>query len=105
MSFLLYFKKIKGSNYIPTYYIEEKQMFEDENYEVIMMDYHQYTLKEFIEKKQPPIWKRIFILRRVLQGMIWLSSKGICHRQISTTNIILDDNCNPKIIDLGSSCS
>ena len=29
VNFLLHYKRIKGSNYIPTYYIEEKQMLED----------------------------------------------------------------------------
>ena len=45
-----------------------------------------------------------WIFKKILEGVQALHNPNICHRDLSTVNILLDENYNPKIIGFHFSC-
>ena len=62
-----------------------------------LVNYIYYSEKGFTET-----FSKV-ISRDILESIKALHSMGICHRDIKTDNVILDDNFNPKLCDFGYS--
>ncbi|KAI4455029.1 ovarian-specific serine/threonine-protein kinase lok-related [Holotrichia oblita] len=45
--------------------------------------------------------KTRYIMRQILEAVLYIHSKGIVHRDLKPENILLDDNLNVKITDFG----
>jgi serine/threonine protein kinase len=53
-----------------------------------------------------PLYKHLIaIIYDVCKGLQYMHEKGIIHRDIKPDNIMIDKNNNPKLIDIGLSCS
>ena len=46
--------------------------------------------------------EKLIIMKRLIEGLIYLGGKRIIHRDIKPDNILLNMTNIPKIIDLGS---
>ena len=44
-----------------------------------------------------------FIIKQILDGLEWLQRAGLCHRDMSLENLMIDNNGNVFIIDMGMS--
>lgn len=57
------------------------------------------------DKKEVLDWqKRLNIIEGVAQGLLYLhkySRMKVIHRDLKASNVLLDDNMNPKISDFG----
>ena len=42
-----------------------------------------------------------YFLSQILKGVLFMHSKGLVHRDLKCSNILLDSNYNVKIVDLG----
>ena len=42
-----------------------------------------------------------FFFTQMIKGILHMHTKGLAHRDLKATNIMVDDSCNIKIIDLG----
>src|SRR5690606_38353362 len=69
------------------------------------MERHKYTLNEFFDANsniEIDSIKRIFY--QILLGLRNMQDNYILHRDIKPQNILIDDDLNVKIIDMGLSC-
>lgn len=76
---------------------------EPEKYLYIQMDYCQRTLHDAIQEghlfnDSPTRWR---IFGQILDGLVYIHSKGIVHCDLKPTNIFLDKNDDVKIGDFG----
>ena len=63
------------------------------------LDLYSYIrIQHFTERQTKCIFKKI------LEGVQALHNANICHRDLNTSNILLDENYNPKIIGFHFSC-
>lgn len=74
----------------------------------IVMEYVPDSLENFITKykkanQQVPINDIKKITREILEGLKFIHSKSICHRDLKPDNILLDEKLNVKLCDFGSS--
>ncbi|KEF36926.1 protein kinase family protein [Schinkia azotoformans MEV2011] len=86
-------------------YIIEVYNFDEENNQYTM-EYADETLEDFISKNNAKlnVKERINLVRQILQAFIYISSKGVLHRDISTKNILIKkyDGLNIiKVSDFG----
>jgi len=66
------------------------------------MNYESSTLYHLIKsKKSISISNRVKIIEQIINTMIIVHSRDICHRDLSPTNIFVDDNFDIKIADFG----
>ena len=79
------------------------ETFECENYMLIIMEYISGgNLQNFVKKRRKLCEKTAKILfRQIIQGIRYIHSKGIVHRDIKLENILLDLNNIIKICDFG----
>src|SRR5690349_20526031 len=56
-------------------------------------------------KSTKPMDKLLIVklLRGIAAGMYHLTKEGICHRDLASRNVLLDENLRPKISDFGLS--
>ncbi|KAL0576999.1 hypothetical protein V5O48_004981 [Marasmius crinis-equi] len=44
---------------------------------------------------------KIYKLHQIIQGVDYLHSQGVVHGDLKGTNILIDENCNPRLADFG----
>lgn len=69
-----------------------------------IMEYMDFTLKEYIEKQKPAIEERKNIIYQIFRAFKFIHSKNILHRDISPANVMIkvyDDVNVVKICDFG----
>ena len=79
------------------------ETFETDKYMLIIMEYISGgNLQNFVKKRRKLCEKTAKILyRQIIQGIKYIHSKGIVHRDIKLENILLDLNNIVKICDFG----
>ena len=79
------------------------ETFDSENYMLIIMEYISGgNLQSFVKKRRKLCEKTAKILfRQIIQGIKYIHSRGIVHRDIKLENILLDLNNIIKICDFG----
>ena len=81
------------------------EMFESEKYVLIIMEYVSGgNLQSFVKKRRKLNEKTAKILfKQIMEGIKYIHSKNIVHRDIKLENILIDLNNNVKICDFGVS--
>ena len=79
------------------------EMFNDENYFLIVMEYiNGGNLFSFVKKRRKLSEKKAkFLFKQIILGIQYIHSKNIVHRDIKLENILIDLNNNIKICDFG----
>ncbi len=100
--FRIEFEEMKKLN---SPYVIEVYNYDDENYQYIM-EYADETLDSYIAKNNGKLLvrERIGLVNQILKAFIYINSKGVLHRDISTKNVLLKkyDGLNIiKISDFG----
>ncbi len=60
-------------------------------------------LSDLLKRKQPDLHQALDIFTGILSGVAQVHKEGIVHRDLKPANIMLDSECNPKIMDFGIS--
>ena len=63
-----------------------------------------YNLFKYISTRRFTERQGKLIFRKILNGVRAIHDAGICHRNINSFNILLDENFNPKISGYSSAC-
>ena len=81
------------------------EYFESEKYYLIIMEYiNGGNLFSFVKKRRKLNEKLAkFLFYQIINGIKYLHSKNIVHRDIKLENILIDVNNNIKICDFGIS--
>lgn len=71
-------------------YVLEVYNFDDVDRQYVM-EFADYSLKEFISKSNTKLTvsDRVGIVRQILRAVSYIHSKGVLHRDISTTNVLV----------------
>ena len=79
------------------------EMFEDEKYFMIIMEYiNGGNLFSFVKKRRKLSEKTAkFLFRQIIQGIKYIHEQNIAHRDIKLENLLIDLNNNVKICDFG----
>ena len=79
------------------------EMFEDEKYFLIIMEYiNGGNLFSFVKKRRKLSEKTAkFLFRQIILGIKYIHEQGIVHRDIKLENLLIDLNNNVKICDFG----
>jgi len=67
----------------------------------------QGNLRMYLNKKEPYSLSLEIIIRLALdisRGMEYLHSQGVIHRDLKSSNLLLDDDLRAKVADFGTSC-
>jgi hypothetical protein len=79
--------EVLGVNILPVPYVE--------------MEFVPSSLEDL--EKPLPVWMAVHIIRGVADGLRYAHEHGFIHRDIKPHNILLDEDCVPKITDWGMS--
>lgn len=67
----------------------------------LVLPYLKTDLHALIQKAPLPGSEVRHIFEQMVSGMVYLKSQGIIHRDLKTSNILVDDNYNIRIADFG----
>lgn len=103
MCFPCYKTSMKESGYHHLPIPDVSRIRKPPQYLYIQMDYCQGTIRDAIDegtlfKDQDNIWR---VFGQILDGLLYIHSKDILHRDLKPTNIFLDENKEAKIGDFG----
>ena len=81
------------------------ELFESDNYILIIMEYiNGGNLFSFVKKRRKLSEKTAkFLFKQIIEGIEYIHSKNIVHRDIKLENILIDLKNNIKICDFGIS--
>ncbi|MFA6226440.1 MAG: protein kinase [Methanoregula sp.] len=79
--------EVFGVNILPVPYVE--------------MEFVPASLEE--QEKPLPVWKAVHIIKGIADGLSYAHVHGFIHRDIKPHNILLNEECVPKITDWGMS--
>ncbi|MBU8934451.1 MAG: protein kinase [candidate division Zixibacteria bacterium] len=68
---------------------------------IVMERVHGVPLFEFLKERQLSLGRTIRIAEKIASGLSAAHKLNIVHRDIKSTNILVDDEGNPKILDFG----
>ncbi len=90
------------SHYIGKYYFPlNRNSFK--NQDVLFMKSYFHNLKYICSKsKNLSVKEGLSLVYKISKGLCFLSSKGVVHRDLKHTNVVVDLYFNPHIIDFGS---
>ena len=74
---------------------------------VLIMEYLVTNLHDFLlseSHKDLSFERKVNLLSGIAQGLDYLHSKGVIHRDLTAKNVLLDSRAVPKISDFGNSC-
>ena len=74
---------------------------------VLIMERLETNLHDFLiseSNQNLPYERKIDLLYGIAQGLNYLHSKCVIHRDLTATNVLLDSRAFPKISDFGNSC-
>lgn len=79
------------------------EWFEANNTAYIVMKYISgVTLEEYVRKNSTPPQELIAMMRGLVDSLVLIHSQGILHRDISPSNIMVQDDGNMVLIDFGA---
>ena len=82
------------------------EWFEANNTAYIVMKYIRgLTLEEYVKKNSIPPQQLIAMMRDIVDALIMVHAQGIIHRDISPTNIMVQDDGTMTLIDFGAASS
>ncbi|UCC31160.1 MAG: serine/threonine protein kinase, partial [Phycisphaerales bacterium] len=58
-------------------------------------------LNEYVREHQVPRRQRLELFRRICDAINYAHQRGVIHRDLKPTNILVDSEANPKILDFG----
>lgn len=89
-------KEFNHQNLLQVYDFDDEKM-------IYTMQYIPYTLQQYLEenKEKIDIHQRLNLINQFLDGMAYLHNKGVYHRDLSFTNVLIDSNGILKISDFG----
>ena len=74
---------------------------------VLIMERLAANLHDFLLSKPHenlPLERKVSLLYGIAEGLNYLHIKGVIHRDLAATNVLLDTTAVPKISDFGNSC-
>ena len=74
---------------------------------VLIMECLETNLSDFLvseSHKDLPLPRKVCLLYGIAQGLNYLHSVSVIHRDLTATNVLLDSQAIPKISDFGNSC-
>ena len=74
---------------------------------VLIMERLETNLHDFLlseSNQNLPLERKVDLLYGIAQGLNYLHSKSVIHRDLTATNVLLDSRAVPKISDFGNSC-
>ncbi|KAL5011937.1 hypothetical protein ScPMuIL_010488 [Solemya velum] len=83
--------------------LELYNYFEDDNYVYLVLELCDGELNSHLKNKCGVLTEReaCFFMEQIVEGMLYLHSHGILHRDLSLANLLLKDNLQIKIADFG----
>jgi len=58
-------------------------------------------LGDYVCQEQPPARRRLELFRKICDAINYAHQRGVIHRDLKPTNIVVDAEGNPKILDFG----
>ena len=70
--------------------------------ECLETNLHEFLLSDFYQDLS--LARKVYLLYGIAQGLNYLHSECVIHRDLTATNVLLDSRATPKISDFGNSC-